>query len=493
MTSLRLTSLLSLSAILALAPGCTGDPTEGPVGDVDPDPDPGADPGEVPDPGTADHVSIVQGRLAPGGQAALIAHAGAGSATEVLVLDLARGPATVVGHGAIASDGSFSVNVPPDAPRLIVTAVDAAGSTAAAGILDRSAAEGAVAPIADLGEESTLEAEAALDLVTCGLAMQDIDTVDLQARISRRVATAVSSAIAAGASAEAMIHALAQATGAAQATELASLASSGISVTRQDLFESGLAASLQLHRDLSAGVDSGIAFAAFTREFQGARSGVVGADPGARSQVASAIAFGSVVEELMNLPERVEEIDAVVDAVLISLVAPFGLAGVVEALDEIMDPVVDLALEQVEELLEGLGLESFEGSMGDAEEMVTGLLDGVIGNDGVLGLLGLGGLLGGDFADDALAMAEERAGELHAAVAVTTAAAAAAAIGAGQCIDFGALADSVVESSSELAADVREGVQDLAPDIGLDLPTDAELAAMSEVLSLVEGLLSVGL
>jgi len=220
MTSLRLTSLLSLSAILALAPGCTGDPTEGPVGDVDPDPDPGADPGEVPDPGTADHVSIVQGRLAPGGQAALIAHAGAGSATEVLVLDLARGPATVVGHGAIESDGSFSVNVPPDAPRLIVTAVDAAGSTAAAGILDRSAAEGAVAPIADLGEESTLEAEAALDLVTCGLAMQDIDTVDLQARISRRVATAVSSAIAAGASAEAMIHALAQATGAAQATEL---------------------------------------------------------------------------------------------------------------------------------------------------------------------------------------------------------------------------------------------------------------------------------
>ncbi len=475
MRKTRNTSLLSLAALVAL--GCATEQGDGPLGVIE------AGPGD-------EDLSTVRGALAPGQQAALIAHEAAGPATQVRVIDLSSGAPETVGQAPIAPDGSFSVQVPGDAQRLIVTAVDPSGSTAAAGILDVTAPAGEVAEMADLGPESTLEARTARDLVACGLSMQAIDTVDLRARISEAVATAALAALEAGAAAEELVHGLAQAIGVAQATELAALAMNGVTVTRQALFESGLPASAQLQRDLFAGAEPGEAAAAFAAAAQAARAALVGARANARAQVAAAIAFGATAEEEEGgLAGQFEEIDAVVDQVLVAAAAPLGLEAVFVAFDEIMDPVFEGALHELDELLEDLGVASlYEGTLDQVVGTLTGLLGGILSDDGILGdLLGLGGLLG-DFDEDVLALAAERRAELEAEV---SAAVAAAAGSAGQCIDLESLGQDVARSSAELSADVHDGVSDLARGILLGRPGPAELAAMSEIVALLEGLRSV--
>ncbi len=281
------------------------------------------------------------------------------------------------------------------------------------------------------------------------------------------------------------MHTLAQATGAAQETELVALAGAGAPVTRQALFEAGLPASNQLHRRLYAGAESGAASADFAAGLQRALSGLVGAERNAQAQVASAIAFGSIIEQLA---ERFEDIDGVLDAILISAVAPLGLAGLVEALDEIMDPLIDQVFEELEALLDGFDLGSVSGgSMGDLIGTVTGLLDGVMGGGGILGGLPiLGDLLGGNLLEEALELAEVRQGELEGAVST----AAAAAAGTGQCMDFGAMAIAVVHATTEFSADLQDGVADLAGAEPGD-PIAGQLASVAEVLALFEGLLSV--
>lgn len=474
---ISITSFLPLAALMVLGTGCATEPGDGSLGVVEAEPGGGS-------------LSTLQGALAPGQQAALIAHEAAGPATQVRVVDLSSGAPEAVGQASIAPDGSFSVEVPAGAQRLIVTAVDQSGSTAAAGIMDVSAPAGGVAEMADLGPESTLEAEAARDLVACGISMLAIDTVDLRARISEALATAALAAIEAGAAAEELVHGLAQAIGAAQATELAALSMNGVTVTRQALFESGLPASTQLQRDLSAGADPGEATAAFAAAAQEARAALVGPEANARSQVASAIAFGATAEEEEGgLAGQFEEIDAVIDEVLIAAAAPLGLEAVIVALDDLMDPVFEGALHELDELLEGLGLASlYEGTLDQVVDTLTGLLGGILTDGGILGdLLGLGGLLGGDFDEDVLALAVERRAELEAEVV----AAIEAAAGAGQCIDFDSLGDEVALSGSEFSADVHDGVSDLAGGIILGRPSPGELAAMSEILALLEGLRSV--
>jgi len=484
MTTARLTARLPLAALLALGASCTSLPADGSLGAIEADPAPEA---------AAGSLSSVHGRVAPGGDAAILAHEGAGPAAEVRVLDRSGGAATVVGQGPVAPDGSFSVDVPAGARRLVVAAVDADGDVAAAGLLDASAPAGAVAEMAPLGGESTLEAETAMALADC-ITMNLVDTVDLQARLSELVATTALSAIEAGAAAEDLENRLAQAIGVAQATQLAALAGEGVPVSRQALFEAGVPAATQMHSDLAGGADPTEAAAAFAAALQEARGGLVGARPNARSEVASAVAFGAAAEEEEGgLAGQFEEIDAVIDALLISAVAPLGLEGVVVALDDIMDPPTDAILEQLDELIDTLGLAGAEGSVDEVVGTLTGLLDGLVGDGGLLSLLDLGGLLGGGFRDDVVAMAEAGRTELDLAVSTATEVAVAAADAAGQCVDFGSLGGEVAEASSQSSADLHGAAIERAHHILIGRPSDHDVGIMAEMLSLVEGLQSVEL
>jgi hypothetical protein len=475
MKSFGTAPILSLTSLLAFAPGCAQEAREAPLDFTE----------------AGGGLATVQGSVAPDGRAALIAGQAAGPATAVRVVDLSSGSPTVVGQGAIA-DGGFSVDVPASAQRLIVTAVDGGGNTAASGILDVAPAEGEVAQMAALGPETTLEAEAATDLVECLGSIQLVDTNDLRARLTELVATAALTAIEAGASVEQLVDGLAQAIGVAQATELASLAGQGVPATRQALFESGLPASLQLQRDLTSGVDPDVAARTFAAGLQAARGALVGKEPNGRAQVASAIAFAATAEEEEGgLVELFEEIDAVIDAVLHAAVEPLGLEALVAALDGLMDPIIEGALGKVDELIESLGLGGvFEGPLGELVGTLTGLLGGILSGDGILGdLLGLGGLLGGHFDDDILELAQDERDELVAeAVALTEAAA-----GAGECIDVESLGGQIAAASDSFSEEVRDGVFDRADLILIGRPSDAELTAISGILSLVNGLQAAGL
>jgi hypothetical protein len=470
----------SLTALCALGSGCTGEPLDGSgeLIDQNSNPNPAADDG----PGAAAR-SVVEGGVAPGTDAALIAGEGAGPATQVRVHERSGGQDTLVGEGSVASDGSFSVDVPAGAHRLIISAVDGQGRQAAAGILDVSAAEGAVAPMPDLGGESTLEAETARALASCD-SIENVDTVDLQGRITPALASALASSIAGGGSPDIPVYALAQGIGAAQATELAALAGAGSPTTRQALFESGLPASIQLRQALSSGADPDLATDAFAGSVQRARAAVVGAAANAQAQVASALALGGFVRDL---GETYEEIDGIIDDILIGAVAPFGLAGVIEVLDELMDAFTDTAFEQLAELLESFDL-SPEGTTTILVTAVSGLLNGIMGVGGILSDIPiLGDLLGGGLLEDSLALAEARRLELDDDVA---AAAAAADNGEGQCADFGSLAAGVAQAHSEFSDDIHAGVADRADD-GLFDPPASQVTAMAEMLALFEGMLSV--
>ncbi|HLT29868.1 MAG TPA: hypothetical protein VK013_07480 [Myxococcaceae bacterium] len=184
---------------------------------------------------------------------------------EVLVEGRA-GPGDVIAETTLRADGTYSLSVPRDSRRLIITvyadeAALEAGAALRAGVLDATVgAVGGVRTMHPLDVESTLEASVFAELGRQHGA-DTVDTVDLRARIDPAMASAWAS-MEAEAATEATVT-LAEAVLLAQRTRLESFAEAGVSVTQEALFEASLEAAAALDLALDAGTTAETAWAGF--------------------------------------------------------------------------------------------------------------------------------------------------------------------------------------------------------------------------------------
>src|SRR5690606_17529783 len=159
------------------------------------------------------------------------------------------GPGDVIAETTLRADGTYSLSVPRDSRRLIITvyadeAALEAGAALRAGVLDATVgAVGGVRTMHPLDVESTLEASVFAELGRQHGA-DTVDTVDLRARIDPAMASAWAS-MEAEAATEATVT-LAEAVLLAQRTRLESFAEAGVSVTQEALFEASLEAAAAL-------------------------------------------------------------------------------------------------------------------------------------------------------------------------------------------------------------------------------------------------------
>jgi len=163
-----------------------------------------------------------------------------------------------------------------------------------------------------MNTESSVEAAVLVQLATNGVALSNINVVDLRDRITSNVATAVQSAQ----NASAEIKALADAIAAAQVAKIQGYASEGISTTQSALFSSELAASQKLDAalDAAAGIQAQVD-QAYTTFHSDLLSDLVALNASikkhAQAEANASVAFRSVIKARLSAST-----DAVADAAL---------------------------------------------------------------------------------------------------------------------------------------------------------------------------------
>src|SRR5690606_30273565 len=230
--------------------------------------------GEAPAP-PGDHTPrstvALSGHVVSGSPAHLLLGAQAAAATTVELDQLdASGRLVAAGVADVGVDGSFTVEAPAGATRLIASAIAADGSVVARGLIDATGAAGASVAIAPLDAETTVEAEVFLSMIDLGVSLEAANTVDVRGRVTAGVAAALVAAAEAGIDVQAELTALAQGIALAQAVEVGIYAQAGIAITQEAMFEATVAAAAQLSADLAAGADAATATAAFQAEVSAA-------------------------------------------------------------------------------------------------------------------------------------------------------------------------------------------------------------------------------
>ena len=205
-------------------------------------------------------TATVEGRVTDeeGYQPQRLGGEGSVSATaSVRVSAIAPGGALeALAEAEVSADGSYAVDVPADQERLVVEALDEAGAVVAAAILEASGAAGETTTCTPMDSESSLEARVLVEMIDAGAPVDEVNPVDLRARITSRLAGAVAARERAGADVEAAVRALAEAVRAAQLAELRAYADMGLTTSQAALFEAELAASQALSATLHDGSKS---------------------------------------------------------------------------------------------------------------------------------------------------------------------------------------------------------------------------------------------
>lgn len=232
------------------------------------------------------------------------------SAATVRVSQLAAdGSLMKVGQGMVLS-GRYTVSVPPSLQRLVVDSLDASGNVVASAIVEASGAIGTTVTVTPIDTESSVEAAVMAKMAASGVALDDINVVELRERITSNVATAVQAAT----DADNKIKALADAIAAAQVAKIKGYGSQGVTATQAALFNTELAAAQKLNTalDTAAGVQASVAeaYATFHSDLT---ASVMALDASvkkhARAEANASVAFRSVIKARLSAAG-----DAVADA-----------------------------------------------------------------------------------------------------------------------------------------------------------------------------------
>lgn len=206
------------------------------------------------------------------------------AASKVRVSEVgANGSLTLVAEGQLQSGGSYSLEVPAGKKKLIVQAIDGSGSVISSAIVEATGSAQATVTAPPMDTETSVEAEVFVEMVAQGTAVAEANAIDLRARINSKVAEAVK----ASSDSKAKIKVLAEATIAAQRTQLEAFAQSGVNTTQSALFDAYLAAAQKLNSSLDASATaSAQAYAEFYAGIESAQQSV-GTTPRQRAQAES--------------------------------------------------------------------------------------------------------------------------------------------------------------------------------------------------------------
>lgn len=169
------------------------------------------------------------------------------------------GSVQVIAEAQVDASGRYELDVPSGEHRLILQAVDAQGQVVAQGILEASGNAGEHVTAAPIDTESSVEAAVLVEMLQRGSTETEANAVDLRARINAQVAAEVKAA----ADSSAKVRALADATIAAQKTQVESYRQNGKTTTQQALFQAQLQAAAKLNAALDRGDAAAQAYATF--------------------------------------------------------------------------------------------------------------------------------------------------------------------------------------------------------------------------------------
>jgi hypothetical protein len=262
------------------------------------------------------HVSVADGTQAQSLKILSGTFGGSGSvsaAVKVRVSTLgADGSLSVVAEASVQAGGSYSIAVPAGIKRMVAECVDASGNVVASAIVEASGAVGETVTVTPMDTESSVEALVMAKMAANGVALADINAIDLRARISRNVALAVKAAT----DADVKIKALAEAIAAAQIAKIKGYASVGVTTTQSALFDAELAAAKKLDAalDAAAGVSASAdqAYASFYGDLTASLMALdSNARKHARVESIASVAFRAVIKARLSVSG-----DAVADASL---------------------------------------------------------------------------------------------------------------------------------------------------------------------------------
>lgn len=241
---------------------------------------------------------------------------GSGSVTAAVKVQIgqlkADGTLDIVAEAAIQAGGRYVIQVPPGQKRLIAQSLDASGNVVASAIVEASGSAGSTVTVTPMNTESSIEAAVMAKMAASGVALEDINAIDLRDRISVKVAAAVK----ADAAADAKIKAMAEAIAAAQSAKIKGYASVGVTTTQSALFDAELAASQKLDVALDASASASTtadqAYVSFHSDLTASLMALdSSAKKHARAEAIASVAFRAVIKARLNAAG-----DAVADAAL---------------------------------------------------------------------------------------------------------------------------------------------------------------------------------
>jgi hypothetical protein len=203
------------------------------------------------------HVTNGGGQQSQGLTDGAPALAGDGTASAATTVRISRvvasGDRVTLAEAEVEAGGGYTLELDGAGQRLIIEAVNKSGATVGSALLDSTEpADGQeVRTAPPITSESSLEAEVFVQMARDGEKPDDVDTVDLRARLTAEQAAAVRGQLKETATES--VKALGAAVRAAQATRIKAYARAGASVTQEQLFRASLTAAAKLDAALDAG------------------------------------------------------------------------------------------------------------------------------------------------------------------------------------------------------------------------------------------------
>lgn len=199
---------------------------------------------------------------------------GSGTVSQASTVKLSRinanGSLELVTTANVNADGSYQLSAPAGEDKLVCQAFSSSGQVVASAIIETTGEAGQTVTATPMDTESSVEAEVMVEMIAQGTSVAEANAIDLRARINSRVAAAVRSTASSGGDAHAKIKVLAEATIAAQRTQIRAYAQAGVTVTQQMLFDAELQAAQHLNASLESGSQASKAYADFLAELDAA-------------------------------------------------------------------------------------------------------------------------------------------------------------------------------------------------------------------------------
>lgn len=236
------------------------------------------------------------------------------AATKVRISRVGSGgKLETVAETDVKADGKWQAELAGNGEKkLVAQALDASGNVRESVIIESSGKDGDTITASPMDTESSVEAEAFIQMVAQGVELAEANAIDLRARINAKTAEAVKSS----SDASARIKALAEAVAAAQRAQLKAYAEAGVTTTQSALFEAQLSAAAKLNVALDTAADKAAAEKAydeFVAELHAqAREKAGDAKKASRGERAASIAFRATIKARLQISGQA--LDPVADA-----------------------------------------------------------------------------------------------------------------------------------------------------------------------------------